>query len=334
MSAQKRTPGRAVPEIAVVVPAFNAAGTIGTTLSALAEQTFNGTSEIVIVDCGSDDGTQALVEAAIKANKPANLKLVGCDSKDPGCACARANESPPGCRRNLGVSSTTAPLIAFTDADCAPEPGWLAAGVRALDHADLVQGAVTPERAPVPFDRTVSVGGEHGLYETANLFVTRAAFNKVGGFEPVPGIKLGRGEAPFGEDVWFAWRCRRAGALSAFAANAIVKHAVFRRGALGYINEQTRRRYFPALVNAVPELRDTLLYRRRFLSQRVLRYDLAAVGIATAVITKRKLPLLAALPYARGLDRRPKVAATALVADTVGAAAQLAGSIRAKTTVL
>ena len=334
MSAQKRTPGRAVPEIAVVVPAFNAAGTIGTTLSALAEQTFNGTSEIVIVDCGSDDGTQALVEAAIKANKPANLKLVGCDSKDPGCACARANESPPGCRRNLGVSSTTAPLIAFTDADCAPEPGWLAAGVRALDHADLVQGAVTPERAPVPFDRTVSVGGEHGLYETANLFVTRAAFNKVGGFEPVPGIKLGRGEAPFGEDVWFAWRCKRVGATTTFSERAIVNHVVFRRGALGYVAEQRRRRFFPPLVKAVPELRGDFLYSRAFLSKRTAYFDLALTGVTTAVLTKRITPLIATLPYVLTLDRRPTVAATAIAADAIGAAALIAGSISARTVVL
>jgi glycosyltransferase involved in cell wall biosynthesis len=316
----------------VVIPAYRAAETIETTLAHLAQQTFTDV-EIVIVDCGSDDGTVELVHDAITANKPANMRLVSCGTHDPN-TCACAGQQAPGCRRNLGVSSTTAPLIAFTDADCAPEPGWLAAGIKALNHADLVQGAVTPERPPVPFDRTVSVGGEHGLYETANLFVTRSAWEKVNGFEPVPGIKLAPGASPFGEDVWFAWRVKRAGALTAFAPNAVVKHAVFPRGALGYIAEQTRRRHFPALVNAVPELRDAFLYRRLFLSKRVLQFDLAAAGIATSLLTKRKLPLLAALPYALKIDRRPKVAATALAADTVGAASQLAGSLRAKTPVL
>ena len=322
-----------MPEIAVVVPAFRAAETIEATLAHLAQQTFTD-FEIVIVDCGSDDGTVELVQDAIASNKPAKMKLVGCGSQNPKAACAcGGGQTPPGCRRNLGVKSTTAPLIAFTDADCAPEPGWLAAGVKALSQADLVQGAVIPERPPVPFDRTVSVGGEHGLYETANLFVTRTAWDKVGGFEPVPGIKLAPGASPFGEDVWFAWRVKRAGALTAFAPNAVVKHAVFPRGAAGYIAEQTRRRHFPALVSAVPELRDAFLYQRLFLSKRVLQFDLLAAGIATALLTKRKLPLLAAIPYVLKADRRPKVAATALAADAVGAAAQLTGSIAAKTPV-
>jgi len=311
----------AVSEIAVVVPAFNAAGTIGATLAGLAEQTLDPPAEIVVVDCGSDDGTQALVEATIKAKRIANLRLLQIEQRDPIAA------------RNHGVAATTAPLIAFTDADCAPQPGWLQAGIAALDSADLVQGTVTPERPPVPFDRTVSVSVEHGLYETANLFVTRAAFDRAGGFHPLPGIKLRRSEH-FGEDVWFAWRCKRAGATTTFSERALVNHVVFRRGALGYVAEQRRRRFFPPLVKAVPELRGDFLYSRAFLSKRTAYFDLALTGVTTAVLTKRITPLIATLPYVLTLDRRPTVAATAIAADAIGAAALIAGSISARTVVL
>jgi len=311
----------ALPEIAVVVPAFNAAGTIGATLAGLASQTFASTTEVVIVDCGSDDGTTALVEAAINAKRITNLRLLQIEARDPIAA------------RNHGAAATTAPLLAFTDADCAPEPGWLTAGVAALDTADLVQGAVTPEREPVPFDRTVSVSAEHGLYETANLFVTRTAFNRIGGFEPLPGIRLRRGEH-FGEDVWFAWRAKRAGASAAFAERSIVKHVVFRRGAPGYVAEQLRRRFFPPLIKAVPELRSEFLYSRAFLSKRTAYFDLALTGLTTAVLSKRLTPLIATIPYVLTLDRRPVVAATAIAADTVGAAALISGSVSARTIVL
>src|SRR5581483_8795169 len=106
------------------------------------------------------------------------------------------------------------------------------------------QGAVAPIRDAGAFDRTVSVGGEHGLYETASLFVRREAFERVGGFEPVPGLGIGTGQ-PFGEDAWFAWRLKRAGGRSAFAPGARVRHEVFARGAAGWIWEQRRTGLFP-----------------------------------------------------------------------------------------
>ncbi len=47
--------------------------------------------------------------------------------------------------RNRGLAGTTAPLLAFTDADCLPAPDWLARGVAVLagDPAvDLVAGRI------------------------------------------------------------------------------------------------------------------------------------------------------------------------------------------------
>lgn len=236
----------------------------------------------------------------------------------------------PAWARNAGVAATTAPLLAFTDADCFPDPDWLARGVAALAEADLVQGAVLPEHPPGPFDRTVSVRDPHGLFETANLLCRRSLFEALGGFEerwlvPPDGKELG-------EDVLFGWRARRAGARVAFAPDAIVRHAVFPRGAHGYVAERARLAAFPALAKRIPELRSAPLHRRWFLSRRSLRFDAALAGLACG-------QPWAAVPYAALVvaDARRaggRVAAARAVADAAALGALARGSLEHRSIVL
>jgi glycosyltransferase involved in cell wall biosynthesis len=277
-------------KVAVVVPARDAATTLGATLDALAGE------DVVVVDNGSRDGTAALAEAR------------------GATVIRRERGAGPGAARNAGVAATDADAIAFTDADCVPAPGWVAAGARALASADVVQGRVEPAGPVGRHDHSVWVAGETGLFETANLFVAREWFDRGGGFGP--GIAAaGR---PFGEDVIFGWALKRAGARSAYCPDALVRHAVLPRDRRAFLADQARLQHFPALVRAVPELRGAL-FARAFLTRRSAAFDLAVAG----VVLRR--PLLA-LPY---LALRPRP-----VADGVGAAALLAGSLRARTPVL
>jgi GT2 family glycosyltransferase len=310
------------PLISVVIPARNAAATIPRTLEALAAQDLDAPYEVIVVDNGSDDETAALAEQA-------------------GVTVIREGRQRPGAARNRGVEAAAAPAIAFTDADCFPEPGWLSAGLRALNEADLVQGAVVadPSTPRHPFDRTVELGGPTGLFETANLFVARDAFERTGGFSDWAAAAI---DEPFGEDAVFGWDARRAGARFAFAPAARVAHAVFPRGPTEYVAERRRLAYFPALVARVPELRDEMLTARFFLTARSLRFDLAVAGVALAARRRSVLPLLAALPYASWLRRRtashgrnaPLVASTEVAADAVGLVAMVAGSTRHRAVVL
>ncbi len=299
----------------MVVPAHNAEATLGRTLDALFAQTVD--CEVIVVDSASTDGTRAVAERA--GARHAHVRVLS----NPG--------GEPAGSRNLGARAARAELIAFTDADCQPVPGWLASGVRALADADLVQGRVLAAEPHRLWDRSLSVGHESGLYETANLFIRREAFERAGGFRPLPGFGA---ERPFGEDTWFAWRARRTGALTAFSAEAVVRHAVFPRAPAGYVAEQRRRGHFPALVAAVPELRDVFLYRRWFLSQQTAAFDLALAGVGVAVLGRRRLGLAAVLPYLVGLPRSPVSASVQLAADAVGAASLLRGSLAARTLVL
>ena len=304
----------------VIITAWNAAPTVGRTLAALAAQTTSEPYEVIVVDNGSEDETAAIVREA-----PGPVKLL---QRSHGLA---------GEARNTAAAQASGDLLAFTDADCFPEPGWLAAGLRAADGgADLIQGVVRPEegRAMGPFDRSLWVKADDGLYQTANLFMPRAFFERLGGFEEVFNDAAARA---FGEDVWLGWRARRAGARAAFCPDAVIRHAVLPRGAGAYVRERRRLDQFPGLVRRVPELRGSFLFGRAFLSSRTAAFDAALAGTATALVRSSPWPLLAAAPYARlvagralesGRRRAPAVAAVEVGADVVGFLSLLYGSIK------
>jgi glycosyltransferase involved in cell wall biosynthesis len=292
------------PRASVIVPARDAAATLPRTLAALEG------ADVIVVDDGSADATARIAE-------------------DAGATVVRQGREGPAKARNAGVANTDAPLLAFTDADCVPEPGWLACGVAALEQADLVQGAVLPEREPGPFDRTITVRSAHGLFETASLFVTRDLFERLGGFErwlvPPDGKELG-------EDVLFGWQARRAGARVAFEPDAVVRHAVFPRSPHAYVAERARLAAYPALARRIPELRSAALHRRWFLSKRSLAFDAA---LAAALTGRRALALPYALTLARDIRAYGgRVAATRAVADAASAGALARGSLRHRTAVL
>jgi glycosyltransferase involved in cell wall biosynthesis len=230
-----------------------------------------------------------------------------------------ATSEGPGAARNHGVARSSAPVLAFTDADCFPTPGWLAAGLRALDRADLVQGRVEPDPAVprTPFDRTLAVEHDGGFYQTANLFIRRETFESVGGFRDwalerprrwSEDRRRGRAaRTPIGEDTVFAWTARRGGARSAFAADALVHHAVVGGG----LRDEVADRWhwtvdMPGLVRLVPELRRETLHRRWFFSHWTAQFDLAIVALALAAASRRGWWLIGAAPYVRRLARESR----------------------------
>ena len=310
--------------MSVVIAARDAEATLGRTLDALAAQDLGAPFETIVVDDASSDATADVAERA-----PLSVRLVRLDTR-----------AGAGSARNAGVEVAGADVIAFTDADCIPSPGWLREGLEALARADLVQGRVEPDpTTPISaFAHTVWVTGASPLYETANLLIHRSLFERLGGFvdwRPAAG-------RPFGEDVWLGWRARRGGARIAFAGDALVHHAVVARTAAEYLAEQQRLAWFPELVRRVPELRDELLHAGLFLTPRRARFALALTGVAIARRGHRALGLAAMLPYAAEIGqialpngrRAPLVGAVEAAADAAGLAALVAGSVRSRTPVL
>lgn len=314
--------------VSVIVPARDARRTLPQTLAGLGEQALGEPFEVIVVDNGSRDDT-----AELAARSPIVARVI-----------RRARGEGPGAARNAGAAASRGEVLAFLDADCRPASGWLASGVASAASHDLVQGQVLPgaDVALGPFDRTLAVTGAHGLFESANLFVTRQLFERLGGFPAGLEAAAGANAAPFGEDVLFGWRARRAGARTGFDEHALAFHEVFARGPAGFVSERARLALFPALAALVPELRTSFFYRRLFLSRRSARFDLAATGAVLALVTRRPLPLIAVAPYARLLAggtrrwgrRAPLVASVEVIADLVGATALIRGSVESGSPVL
>ncbi|MEM7528450.1 MAG: glycosyltransferase [Pseudomonadota bacterium] len=125
---------RRTPFVSVVIPARDAAGTIGRCLDALAAQQYPADRyEVLVVDNGSRDATAEIVSGKPRATLLTETK--------PGAYAAR----------NRGVAAARGEIVAFTDADCMPAPDWLATAVAAIgDGASIVLGrrrAYRPSRA-------------------------------------------------------------------------------------------------------------------------------------------------------------------------------------------
>jgi glycosyltransferase involved in cell wall biosynthesis len=318
--------------IAVIVPVRNRRELLGELLDALSAQTYRD-FEVVVVDNGSTDGSAEVAEQA----GGLQIRVI----RTPGLGAFGG--------RRLGVAESDSAYLAFTDSDCRPEPGWLAAGVAALEAgADVVNGATRPAGPVGMLDHSVA-SGEEGLYPTCNVFYRRAAFEAAGGFDPDAGdrlrLRIGRDVKGlgFGEDTLLAWEVRRRGS-AAFAPEAVVEHAVFHVGLVEMLNRTLMIAAFPSLVRAVPELRRTKLIRARVSLGRRSRLP---VYLAAGALAARR-PRVAALagawwvfsaatelrdapgPWTARLSGLPVV----LARDVVSAACLVAGSIRARSPVI
>jgi glycosyltransferase involved in cell wall biosynthesis len=94
------------PRLSVVVCSYNGEASIRRCLDALSAQTIHQDLEVIVVDDGSADrtGHVALAHGASVIWHPVNR----------GLAAAR----------NTGLRAAAAPIVAFVDDDCEPEPEW------------------------------------------------------------------------------------------------------------------------------------------------------------------------------------------------------------------
>ena len=320
-------------DVSVVVPCHAAARTVAPLLLALQAQELEPERyEVIVVDPAADGTRRILEQVAAGWREPPELRVVTGPLRDG-----------PAAKRNLGAGLARGRVLAFTDADCVPEPEWLSEGLAAVERgADLVQGAVMPPAgfAHHPLSHRIDVTTDVGLHETSNMFYERALFERLGGFTTRYFRRFG---APFGEDVELGWRARRAGASYAFEPRAVVRHPVGAPSLRRHLHEQWLARAFPQLVRDVPELREALLWRRWFLTSR----SAAALTAAVALGGLRRTPLAAllALPYARFMRREllsaragrggpAGVVAASAASDLTLLAALAWGSLRARCLVL
>lgn len=199
--------------VSVVVATRNRAHLLRRLLDALQAQEGASAAEVVVVDDASTDDTTAVLQRAAEAGTVVALRL--------------GAHGGPAQARNAGWSAARGEHVAFTDDDCEPEPGWLAALVAAhAAGADVVQGRTVtdvPDYGSRPtFSRAVEVPVFSHLFQTCNVSYRRDLLAALGGFDEAFGTS--RGGAPNGEDADLGWRATAAGARAVFADEAVVVH--------------------------------------------------------------------------------------------------------------
>ena len=294
--------------ISVVVPVKDRRQRMLRCLDALLAQDHQD-FEVLVLDNGSADGTpDAVRERARGASVEVRVEQV------PGSV---------GAVRNRGGRLARGEIVAYTDSDCLPEPGWLSAGERPF--ADPAVGVVTGRTLPeVPADgswpATIEVTGPTGRFESCNVFFRREAITQTAGFDE----EIGH----FWEDAAAGWAALRAGWRAVYADDAVVRHDVTYPGFGWWLRRAQRYGNAAKVARDYPEIRDELLWARYFLRPRSAAMAAAVLGLALSPLDGRALAL--ALPYAlMRAPRRPSPAALRAAAEgTVFDAAILAGMVR------
>lgn len=221
------------PRVSVVVPAYNAAATLGACLAGCRVQTLPA-HEIIVVDDGSGDATAAVAADA------------------PGVHVLRQANAGPAAARNLGADAATGDWVAFTDADCVPEPGWLAALAACMDGETAAVGGTYGIANPASWLARgihAEIQSRHArLFEgqpvdflgSFNVAYRRGAFQRLGGFDT-------RFTQASGEDNDLAYRLADTGGRLRFTRAARVAHHHPEK--VGpYLRTQARHGYWRALL--------------------------------------------------------------------------------------
>ena len=193
--------------ISIVIPTLNEENSITQTLSALARM--DGPIEVVVVDGGSDDETARLVRAC-------GARLI---ESDPG----------RGAQMHAGALATRGSVLWFLHADTTPPADAIRPIQQSLRDPRVVGGNFN-----VSFDsdrfsalcltwfyRQLRILGL--CYGDSAIFVRREAYERTGGFKPLPIF----------EDLDFLRRLKRKGKFVHLSSTVITSGRRFERGGFG-----------------------------------------------------------------------------------------------------
>ncbi len=222
-----------LPKITVIIPIYNGEADLPELISNLVDQTYPKEKvEYLLVDNNSRDRTTSLLQAAAE-NSPITIRPLS-ETKIQSSYAAR----------NAGIRAATGEILAFTDADCRPQPSWLESLIAPFVNPDvaIVAGEVLALHGTTLLeqhaDRQDTLSQKHTLAhpfypygQTANLAIRREAFEKIGLFRPY---------LTTGGDADICWRIlqHNMGRLE-FTPEAIVKHR--HRVTLKELESQWRR---------------------------------------------------------------------------------------------
>jgi cellulose synthase/poly-beta-1,6-N-acetylglucosamine synthase-like glycosyltransferase len=227
---------RFLPKTSVIVPVYNGEADLPELINCLQAQTYPGDRvEYLLVDNGSSDRTASVIQTAIQETASLGITLRYLQENKIQSSYAA---------RNTGIRAAKSEILAFTDADCRPQPDWLESLI--LPFADSAVGVVVGEIVALPgnsllekhADRHNVLSQQHTLKhpfcpygQTANLAIRRQVLEQVGLFRPYLNT---------GGDADMCWRIQRGSNWTLhFAPTAVVRHR--HRSTLKEYQSQWRR---------------------------------------------------------------------------------------------
>lgn len=224
------------PRVSVIIPIYNGAEDLPALETCLLGQTYRRDRvEYLLVDNNSQDDTASRLDhfAQTAANEGMTVRPLS----EPNIQSSYA-------ARNQGIRVAQGEILAFTDADCRPQPEWLTHLVAPFTDAAI--GLVVGEIQALPGHTLLEDYAEyrqimaqkhtiaHPFYpygQTANLAVRSQAFEKAGLFRPY---------LTTGGDADLCWRVQMSGGWQLhYAEDAIIEHR--HRATLAELASQWRR---------------------------------------------------------------------------------------------
>ena len=206
------------PKVSVIVPVYNGAAIIRRCLDAVASQQLTPDHfELIVVDDGSKDQTAEVVQSWFAAHPQIRGRYVHQTNAGPAAA------------RNHGAQVASAPLLLFTDGDCAPTEGWIEALSAPFDDESVMGAKGTYRTAQSELsarfvqaeyeDRYDRMLGQERIdfIDTYSAAYRRDIFLENGGFDPIF-------TTASVEDQEFSFRLAQKGYKLVFAPAATVAH--------------------------------------------------------------------------------------------------------------
>jgi cellulose synthase/poly-beta-1,6-N-acetylglucosamine synthase-like glycosyltransferase len=210
-----------LPTVSVIIPIYNGERDLPNLIHCLLRQTYPADRvDYLLVNNGSCDRTPDLLDTAVQTAAAQGFRFQHLSETQIQSAYAA---------RNTGIRAAKGEILAFTDADCNPQPDWLIRLVQSFqdEAVGLVAGEVTAlpgtswlekyaEKIQLLSQKATLANAFCPYGQTANLAVRARALQKVGLFRPY---------MTTGGDADLCWRLQRDGHWQLhFAEEALVQH--------------------------------------------------------------------------------------------------------------
>jgi GT2 family glycosyltransferase len=256
----------ALPAVSVVVPTCGRLELLERCLAALAQQSLAAQRyEVIVVDDQPNVQTRDLVAAWHARGAGAGPAITYLPNE---------GRHGPAAARNLGWRAARAPIVAFTDDDTVPSPGWLQHGLDAFgDGVDALCGRVEMPLPASPTDYQRDAQQlESAEFVTANCFLRKSVLAALGGFDE-------RFRLAWREDSDLHFGLLAMGARIARSAQALVVHPV-RPAPWGVSLLQVRKIAFDALLYK----KHPRLYRQKIRAMPRWDYYAIVAALLTALL--------------------------------------------------